>query len=150
MGDEPATTGDRDITSASAISPELMIAQVFEKQFHNQTTTHTVGLIAVYLLGAALMLLPRKHAIVPILLMASVLPIAQRIVIVGLDFNFIRILVLCGWLRVLLRSEAGGLRWHWMDLLLTLWTVSRIATYTILHDSMAAFVFRLTLSSVSP
>jgi hypothetical protein len=124
----------------------LAQAEVFARSFHNQTTVHSVGLVTLILLGIAQFLLPRRRALLPVIIMATVVPIAQRVVILGLDFNFLRVLVLCGWLRVLLRGEYSSFRWRSLDLILVAWTVARIITYTVLNNSMSALILRLGLS----
>jgi hypothetical protein len=49
------------------------------------------------------------------IVMACVVSARQRLVIATLDFTFLRILVLAGWLRLFVRGEAGSLRFNAID-----------------------------------
>lgn len=114
----------------------------FQSEYHGVTTVHPLGLAAVVVLGLATILLPRRYATIPMLIMASFVVPSQRIVIMTLDFNFLRLMVLFGWARVLLRAEHAGFRWHPVDGLLIAWGVTKTVAYTTLHGS-SGFVFML-------
>jgi len=60
----------------------------------------------------------------------------------GLDFNFIRILVIVGFVRVVLRSEYG-IKLRAVDGVLLVWGVVSIVTFAAVYGSMSAFVNRL-------
>ncbi|MHC4082292.1 MAG: hypothetical protein ACYSU2_13335, partial [Planctomycetota bacterium] len=53
----------------------------------NQTTLHPLGVVAIVLLGVATILVPRRYALVPALILACFVAPAQRIVLASLDFN---------------------------------------------------------------
>ena len=76
----------------------------------NQTTLHPLGIIAILLLGVATIVVPRRYALVPALVVACFVAPAQRVVLATLDFNFLRIMVFFGWARVLLRGELASFR----------------------------------------
>jgi hypothetical protein len=116
------------------------------REYYGQTTIHPIGLVAVMLLGMAMLLLPRRYAVIPMIVMACFISPAQRIVILGADFNLIRIMVVFGFLRLLLRSEFEGLVMRPMDWLLIVWAATNTVAYTILHMSSAALVNRLGFS----
>lgn len=118
----------------------------FVSEFHNVTTVHPLGLVAVLVLGMASMLLPRRHAIVPMLILACFVAPAQRIVVLGLDFNLLRVMVLFGWARVLLRSEWSQLRWCAIDTVVIAWATAGTLAYSVLHGSTSALVFKLGTS----
>ena len=64
----------------------IELAQTFTSSFHNQTTVHPVGLMAVVILGLATLMLPRRWAFMPMLIMACFLAPGQRIVLALPDF----------------------------------------------------------------
>lgn len=66
-------------------------------------------------LGSCLVLVPRRWAALPILAAAILIPPDQRIVFATLDFNMLRILVLFGLVRLLLRGEMRSLRLNVLD-----------------------------------
>ncbi len=108
----------------------------------NQTVIHPLALAVVLLLGAMLLLAPRRYAVLPLLALLCLIPATQRIVVMSLDFNFLRLLLLAGWLRLVLRGEWVGLRWIVLDTVFVAWVgVSSIA-YIALHGS-SAIVFKL-------
>lgn len=95
----------------------------FESEYHNHTTVHPVGLIALIVLGVVLLGIRRQYAVLPILIVACFIPSAQRIVVLGIDFDFIRIMVLFGLIRVLSHGETEGFRWVSMDTLVVAWAL---------------------------
>jgi hypothetical protein len=111
----------------------------------NQTTLHPLGVIAIILLGMATIVVPRRYALVPALILACFVAPAQRIVLATLDFNFVRIMVLFGWARVMLRGEIAGFRWKPLDTLVVAWGVCATVTATILYGTVAALILRLGL-----
>jgi hypothetical protein len=94
----------------------------------------------------ATLVLPRRQAVIPMLIMACFVAPGQRVVLLSLDFTFLRILVLCGFVRLLARQELRGFQVNAMDWLLIAWTVTNTVAYTILNQSAAAFVNRLGFS----
>ncbi|MEM9800192.1 MAG: hypothetical protein AAGA20_07700 [Planctomycetota bacterium] len=104
-----------------------------EAVFHGQTTLHPLGLTALVTLSVALFVCDRRRAILPFIVMASFIPVSQRVVIAGLDFSFLRILYLVGWMRVLAYGEAFGRRWVRADAVVAAWILVSAATYIALH-----------------
>lgn len=113
---------------------------------YNHTTLHPLGLLAVVVMGIATLVLPRRYAVVPFLVVACFISPAQRIVIATLDFNLLRVMVLFGWARVLARGETRGFTWRWMDTLLVLWTLAGTAIMALREGTAGALVYRLGLT----
>lgn len=113
------------------------------KEYHNTTKVHPVGLSMLLLSGLAMLLLPRRWATIPVLVMACFVAPAQRIVVFELDFNFIRCMVLFGWLRLLLRGEYQGVRWVKLDFAIVAWGIASTVLYTIQQRSFGGLVYRL-------
>jgi hypothetical protein len=95
----------------------------FTHWYDNATVVHPLGLAALLILTGALLALPRRLAFLPLLLLAALIPAAQRIVIAGLDFTFLRLLIVAGFVRVLARGEHRGLRWTPLDSALVAYTL---------------------------
>ncbi|NLG07118.1 hypothetical protein GX553_01530, partial [Candidatus Peribacteria bacterium] len=106
------------------------------------TTLHPVGLIVVLLMGVAVLLLPRRFAVYPIIITASFISSAQRIVVMGLDLDLLRILVLFAWTRMLLRSELKGFGWNRLDTLMVAWMVSGTLINTLAEGTSSALINR--------
>jgi hypothetical protein len=87
----------------------------FQADYFDQTTVHPVGLAGMLALGIVMLLLPRRWAVLPVLILACFIPPAQRVVIASLDFNFLRLMVLFGVTRIIIRGEHSAFRWTSMD-----------------------------------
>lgn len=111
--------------------------------FYGQTTIHPLGLTAVLMLGVLMLLLPRRFAVIPMIVMACFIAPAQRIVILGADFNLLRIMVVFGFLRLLLRNEFQGLVMRPMDWVVITWVTTSTAAFTLLFGTTEALVNRL-------
>jgi hypothetical protein len=120
----------------------------FQAEYFNQTTVHPVGLAMLLLLSAAMIVLPRKWALVPVILIACFIAPGQRVVIASLDFTFLRLLVMFGWMRIMLLGEFTSLIWKPLDTALVVWAFFAVLLGTVSggHDSqecMNALVFHL-------
>lgn len=104
---------------------------------------HPVGLLAIVLLGICVLALPRRWSAIPLLVMASFVPAAQRIIIATLDFDFLRIMVIFGFIRLLYRKEYRGFVWNPLDKVLVMWVASAIFFNVVQMGSVSAFVNRL-------
>ncbi len=111
--------------------------------FSGQTTVHPLGLAAVIILGLCVLFLKRRWAIIPFLLIACFVPTAQRVVISGFDFNFLRIITLFGILRLIIHGEYRDFVWKQLDLVIVFWVISSMFFYTIHYGSTSALVNRL-------
>ncbi len=114
-----------------------------ELEFANQTTLHPLGMAAVLVLGVAMLLVPRRYALLPLIVMACFVAPAQRIVIVGSDFTLLRIMVLFGWVRLVLHGELRGLVWKPLDSAIVMWAVAGTLAQALLFGTAAALVNRL-------
>jgi len=126
----------------------LLLAQaaIDELAFGNITRLNPVGVAALAAACVALLLSPRRWALLPLVLLACLIPSGQRIVLLTLDFSFLRIALVVGWLRVAMRSEYVGLRFHTLDLVLVVWALVRTAVFGMQWDSSAALFNRLGAS----
>ena len=111
--------------------------------FYGQTNLHPFALSAVILLALLVLVFPRRFALVPLLVAATTLPMAQRLVIAGADFTMIRLLLLAYVLRFLLRSEWRGFSWNRLDTVVILWVIAGAAIMTIHYGSVEVFINRL-------
>lgn len=111
--------------------------------YYGQTTLHPLGLTAVILMGFVLMVVPRRFAVAPMLVMACFVSPAQRVVIFTLDFDLLRIMTLVGWSRILLKGECQKLNWRPTDYLMIAWSVTSTIAYTLQIGDSSAFINRL-------
>jgi hypothetical protein len=112
----------------------------YSNYYDNVTTLHP---LAMALLGVAIILvfvLPRRQALLPIILLTCLVPAAQRIVVFGADFHFLRIITLIAWARLLIQGEQRKLVLNTLDKTVIGWVLA-VAVATILRSgSMGAVV----------
>ena len=111
----------------------------------SQTVLHPIGLMAVILLGIATLIVPRRYAIVPILVVACLISPGQRIMAATLDFNMLRVMILFGWIRIFMTGEARGFKWRSLDILVVLWTLSGTAILMLREGTLASLIYRFGL-----
>jgi hypothetical protein len=96
----------------------------------------------VIVLGMCTIMVSRRWALAPMLLMACMVAPAQRIVIASLDFDLIRIIILFGWARIILRREYQGLRWKRIDTLVVAWALASAAAMVLLKGTVEVMINR--------
>jgi len=113
---------------------------------YNQTTLHPAALLAVLVLGAVMLIVPRRFAVLPMMVLACFVSPAQRIVLAGLDFNLMRIMTLVGWARLTVRNEAVPFRWVRLDTVIVLWAIANTTAYSLTQGSFHALINKLGTS----
>lgn len=111
--------------------------------YYGKTLLHPAGLISVLFLGMGVVLLPRRYAIHPMILVACFIPVSQRLIISGLDLDLLRILILFAWVRLLVRKEYEAFSWNRLDSLTVAWMLSSTIIYTLCYGTASAFINRL-------
>jgi hypothetical protein len=89
----------------------------------DQTNVNPIGLAALIILGITILVLPRRWATIPVLVMACFVSLGQRLYIAGMNFDFLRIILIFGLFRVFLRNELCGFRWRSIDTAVVFWAV---------------------------
>ncbi|MEM9379151.1 MAG: hypothetical protein AAGB93_04305 [Planctomycetota bacterium] len=127
----------------AALPQGFMKAGFGEQDFHNTTVLHPLGLAALAVLAVVTVSAPRRYAVVPFLVMAACISPAQRVVLAGLDFHFLRLLTLAGWLRLVARSEYRGFRWQKLDTLVVAWAIMSTIAQLAREGTAAVLIFRI-------
>ena len=89
--------------------------------YANQTSIHPVGMAVLCVLGLLVFTLPRRLSLAPLLILACFVPAGQRIAVMGLDFTFLRLLVIAYWVRILAFKDYQGLKLIAMDYVVVAW-----------------------------
>ena len=109
----------------------------------DQTTfISPIGIGFTLAMCALLLGLPRRYALVPIIVLTCFMTMGERVMIVGLNFPMVRILMLTGWARVIVRGEMRIGKLNAVDKALIVFTISSLITYTLLWGTSEAFVNR--------
>lgn len=102
-----------------------------------------VGLSVTLLMCVFIVVLPRRYAIVPLLALTCFLTMGQRVMILGLNFTMIRLLLVFGWARLILRCELRPIHLNGVDKAVVLWSVVGVLAHTLLFQTSGALVYRL-------
>lgn len=106
------------------------------------TLVDPVALAFTLSLGIALFGVPRRWVLVPLCLTLVFVPMQQRIVLGGLDFDFGRIMLLFGWARIVVRGEIERIRFTPLDKCFVAWLVIGTIFYFLGAPSTGALVYR--------
>jgi hypothetical protein len=98
----------------------------------NSTFINFVGLAFTGLMGVLLLVLPRRLALLPVLALVCYMTMGMRIMVADLNFTMIRILLLFGWTRLLLRREVRRMKLNAIDSIVLWWAAVAIVTHTLL------------------
>lgn len=112
-------------------------------QEYGQTVVHPLALIFTLAMGVWLLWVRRDRAVLPIMLVACFIPVAQRLVVATLDFNMSRILILFGWSRILYRDEARNIRWCRLDTVFVVYLASGMLAYVVREGTLGALIYQL-------
>lgn len=102
---------------------------------------HPVVMVALLLAVLLILLMAKKNAIVPMLLIAFLVPLGQQVVIGGVHVLALRIIILAALLRALIaqgRKFAGGL--GAFDKVFFLWTFFHVIAFLLLFSFASAAV----------
>ena len=88
------------------------------------------------------LVVPRKYVLAPFIIGACFLPADQRIIIAGLDFTVLRILVVAGILRLLVRGENRVVHLNRFDIILFVWVLVGAIVYVLLWLDSRALIYK--------
>lgn len=111
--------------------------------YYGQTSLHPLALSAIIFLSLAVLIVPRRFSLVPLLLAATTIPMAQRLVVSGADFTLLRLLLLAYLIRIILRGEWRDFSWNKIDSAVLLWAVSGTIIMTVHYGDVSALINRL-------
>jgi len=111
-------------------------------EWANQTSVHPVGLAVLLVLSVMVFVLPRAWSLAPLLVLACFVPAGQRIVLLSMDFSFLRLLVIAYWIRILTFQDYKGLRLTSLDWCVVAWILVGSLVYVVQWSSVAAMTNR--------
>lgn len=110
--------------------------------FKDVTNIHPLALVAVLILGIALLTLPRRWSVLPMIVIACFISSVQKITILGMDFTLLRIMVVFGVMRLMIRKEKLD-SWKPLDKIIIAWIISSTLIYTLQQGTFSALIYRL-------
>jgi len=113
-------------------------------EYKDITNIHPLAIVALVVLGITMLVVSRRSSVIPMLIILCFIPTtAQKISVLGSDFNLERIMVLFGITRIALRREYVGFIWKPLDTVVVLWFVSYSLIFIVQQGTAAAVVNRL-------
>jgi hypothetical protein len=85
------------------------------------STISAGSLVLILFMGFLLLILPRRYAIIPLLVSGCYMTLGQALVIGGLHFYLIRILILFGMIRIFVKKEIFSVKLNSIDKALISW-----------------------------
>jgi hypothetical protein len=112
-------------------------------QSYGHTNLHPLGVAVVFLLALFALFLDRRKALVPLLIAACAIPMAQRLIVFGADFTMLRILIAVYLGRVIFRGEFRSTAWNRLDTAVVLWSACGTMVMFLAEGTLQALVYRL-------
>jgi len=122
---------------------EEIISTFGRGEWVDQTTLNPLGLILMLVCGLAMLTVHRRYVIWPIVIIACFVASAQRIVVLSLDFNMLRIMVLFGLARIFFKHEYRGFEKQPLDKIIILYVIARLIIHFIREPSAGTLIFEL-------
>ncbi len=107
------------------------------------TFINPVGLAFTLLMCVLLVVVPRRYALLPIIALVCYMTMGMRFVIGGLNFTMLRIVLLFGWARLVMRGELKSFKLNPIDKTIIAWILVSIVTYTLLWGDYESFKYKL-------
>jgi hypothetical protein len=107
-----------------------------------QTAVHPIGLVALILCSYAVLRAKDENVILAILIFIFAIPSGQRVVILNLEFSFLRIVILLSLARAIFAGKFNRISLIRSDIVILLWMVWAIAAYGIQNESVSAIITR--------
>jgi hypothetical protein len=108
-----------------------------------QTSLNSLGLAFIVAMCVLILILPRRYAIAPLIMITCYMTLGEDVLVGGLHFTMFRILALVGWIRILMRGEIRNFKMNSIDKLFICWVISNATCYIILWANYQAFINRL-------
>ena len=105
-----------------------------------ETRVHPLGLALLVLFGICMLLMPRKYSLWPLVFVSCFIPPSQQLIILSLNFQFQRIMILFAYSRILLRSEYKGIQLHFIDYVVVAHAITKAMVYTLQYGTAQAFI----------
>lgn len=99
----------------------------------------------IIIMSTLVMILPRRYAVIPIIVTACYMTYGQVVMVGGLHFYFIRITLFFGWIRLIVRQEISPFKFlrNDTDKLFVAWVFSSVIINFILYQTSEALIYRL-------
>lgn len=108
--------------------------------YQGVTTIHSIGLTVLLISIISFILSSYDKKVVPLLVILAFIPSAQRVVLLTLDFNFVRIAIIVLVIILILSKDGRKSILSAPDILLFLWAIWGILAYGFLVESISGII----------
>jgi hypothetical protein len=102
----------------------------------------SITIIITVILSISILVVPRKYFLWPFIVAACFIPDSGRVMIASLDFTPLRICVLFGVLRLLVRGEVIRIHWNKFDKLFFIWLILGAIIYVFRWGDLGALIYK--------
>lgn len=113
-----------------------------EQQFQDASNFNPAACAMLVVMVGLIWALPRRYAICPLLIIICVMPLGQRLVLFDLHFQFFRLVLLLGAVRVFIKGEMARLALNRTDKMFMWWAVLTVLLGTMAKPSSELFINR--------
>jgi len=99
-------------------------------------------IIIAVLLSVVTLAVPRKYFLLPYVIAACFVPTDQRIIIADLDFTVLRMLIVVGVVRTIVRGEQRTIRWNKFDRMILAWALCGAVIYVMQWHTMSVAIYK--------
>lgn len=98
-----------------------------------QSNINLIGFIFTMAMGVLMLFLPRRFAVLPLIMTACFITLGQVINFASLHFTMFRIIIFFGCARVIIRKEVFSIQLHRIDKLLIAYVITSATAYMLLR-----------------
>lgn len=91
---------------------------------YEASNLNSIGLSFILIMGFLVFLLPRKLALLPLIITACYISLGQQLVIFVFHFSAFRLVLLFTWVRLFIRGEISAIKLNTIDKALIFWVIS--------------------------
>ena len=102
-----------------------------------------IGFLFTLSMGMLMLFLPRRVAVLPLLMTACYITLGQVINVASLHFTMIRIIIFFGCVRIMIRKEAASIELHKIDKIFILYVITSAIVYCLLRRDSEAIINQL-------
>jgi len=108
-----------------------------------ETFVTPLGLTLLIVSCILVLVLPRRWALTPVIILTCFMTGGQLIIVANLSFTMLRVLLLFAWMRAIFRGELARLKLNSIDKVLIAWVVAGFLIYVALWRDFVAFQYKL-------
>ena len=111
---------------------------------YNQTVIHPLGFTVFFICAVLLLSTSRSKATLPILILMCFVSAQQRFSVFEADFSLMRILLLLGIARVMIKGEWKYFKYNKIDRFVLLWFGATTIAYVALRSDFSAVIYQVS------